>query len=149
MLSQTAEYALRAMAHLAQVNGDGEARRAEEIAERLDVPRNYLSKILHSLARERLLESTRGPHGGFRLSGDPESLPLGRIVEVFDPQLLAPERRCLMGQTICSDEEACAAHAHWKEVSVAVRSFFSRTTLADLAADPEGVTPPKRAAKAR
>lgn len=140
MLSQTAEYALRAMVHIAteEGEGEGEALRAEEISDALGVPRNYLSKILHALAREGLLESTRGPRGGFRLAIPAEALPLGRIVRVFDPRLLAEEQRCLMGQTVCSDENACAAHDQWKQVARTVRAFFSRTSLEDLASGNAG-----------
>ena len=60
MLSRTAEYALRAVLFLAD---RGEPTNVELIAERLDVPRNYLSKILHRLAREGVLSSTRGQGG--------------------------------------------------------------------------------------
>ena len=57
MLSRTAEYALRAVLFLAD---SGEPANVERIAERLRVPRNYLSKTLHRLAREGVLASTRG-----------------------------------------------------------------------------------------
>lgn len=136
MLSQTAEYALRAMVHLAREGKNETPLQAEEIAEALDVPRNYLSKILHALARRNLLTSTRGPHGGFRLAVAPEELPLAHIVEVFDPQLLAEDRRCLLGQPVCSDENACPAHDEWKRVSRTMRAFFLGTSLARLGADP-------------
>jgi Rrf2 family protein len=132
MLSQTAQYALRAMVHLAREDGTGEMLQAEQIARALDVPRNYLSKILHALARQKLLDSTRGPRGGFSLSAPPEKIPLARIIEVFDPQLLAEDRRCLLGREVCSDSDPCAAHAHWKQVSASVREFFGGTTLGDL-----------------
>jgi Rrf2 family protein len=137
MLSQTAEYALRAMVHLAR---EGEERDvslpADEIAHALTLPGNYLSKILHSLAREGLLRSTRGPNGGFRLAAPADELALGRIVAVFDSELLAEDGRCLLGQEVCSDENACPAHAHWKQVSQDVRTFFSATTLRQLAVGP-------------
>ncbi len=148
MLSQTTEYALRALVHLAGagVATPPEARssdppsdavpsvtlQAEEIAEALDVPRNYLSKILHTLSREGILNSTRGPRGGFRLAAPAAELPLSRIVQVFEPHLLADEQRCLLGQSVCSDDDPCPAHDHWKGVSRAVRAFFSATTLEDL-----------------
>jgi Rrf2 family transcriptional regulator, iron-sulfur cluster assembly transcription factor len=133
MLSQTGEYALRAMVHLAQAEEEGARIQADEVAEALQIPRNYLSKILHTLGRKGLLASTRGPGGGFRLAVPPAELPLARIVEIFDPQLLAEDRRCLMGREVCSDADACPAHEHWKKVSREVRAFFSRTTLATLA----------------
>lgn len=143
MLSQTGEYALRAMVHLARLSDDGTRVQADEVADALQIPRNYLSKILHTLGKEGLLESTRGPGGGFRLALAPDDLPLARIVEIFDPQLLAEKRRCLMGQEICSDDAACAAHEHWKKVSRDVLAFFARTTVGALAKEPgPGAYPP-------
>ena len=57
ILSQTAEHALRAVLYLAQ--REDELVRVGDIAEALSIPRNYLSKILHLLAREGVLASTR------------------------------------------------------------------------------------------
>lgn len=134
MLSQTGEYALRALVHLAhRGDGSGTLIQAEETADALGVPRSYLSKILHTLARAGLLESSRGPGGGFRLAEAAEEVPLARIVQIFDPHLLAEERRCLMGREVCSDADACPAHEHWKDVSGRVQAFFQNTTLGDLA----------------
>lgn len=133
MLSQTAEYALRAMVHLARHEPGKIPIQADDIAEALDVPRNYLSKILHALAREGFLLSTRGPGGGFRLAASPDELPLGRIVGVFDSHLMSEEGRCLMGRAVCSDDDGCPAHERWKLVAKSVRGFFRHTTLADLA----------------
>src|SRR5690606_6227227 len=67
MLSDTAEYALRATLYIAQHANDTRLVRTDETAQALGVPRNYLSKILHVLARHGVLSSTRGPLGGFRL----------------------------------------------------------------------------------
>ncbi|HSH75920.1 MAG TPA: Rrf2 family transcriptional regulator, partial [Longimicrobiales bacterium] len=67
ILSQTAVYALKATLRLAEQEPGGRMR-VDDIAAELDVPRNYLSKILHTLAREGLLSSSRGPGGGFELA---------------------------------------------------------------------------------
>src|SRR6188768_3085965 len=69
MLSQTIEYALRASLHIARSHPN--SVRVTEIADATDAPRNYLAKILGQLARAGLLESTRGPTGGFRFSSHP------------------------------------------------------------------------------
>ena len=74
MLSQTAEYALRTVLYLAD-RGDGPSASADELARVLGVPRNYLSKTLHRLAREGILASARGRGGGFRLAADPGGSP--------------------------------------------------------------------------
>lgn len=132
MLSQTSEYALRAILHLSREGGSDPVR-VDDVAEALQVPRNYLSKILHVLAREGILESTRGPHGGFRLARPAEGLSLAEVVAHFQPDLLAPGERCLLGRPRCLDSDPCAAHDTWKEISESIRSFFLETTVEDLA----------------
>lgn len=128
MLSLTAEYALRTVLFLADRGGGSVP--AEEIAEALGVPRNYLSKTLHRLAREGVLRSTRGKGGGFRLGVDPARLTLLRVIAPFDQ--MSGERRCLLGRSECSDRNPCPAHSRWKAVSERVTDFFRETTVRDL-----------------
>jgi Rrf2 family protein len=129
VLSQTAEYALRAVLHIAE-EGRDRPLRVEEVADVLRVPRNYLSKILHVLAREGILRSSRGPQGGFRLAVPAGELPLERVVAPFDRIL---ERdRCLLGRPSCSDVRPCAAHDRWRDVAGSVRDFFRVTTIGEL-----------------
>lgn len=129
MLSQTAEYALRTVLYLADRDDDAPAS-AEELARALRVPRNYLSKTLHRLTRERILVSTRGKGGGFRLAVEPERLSLLRVVEPFDQ--ISGERRCLLGRPACNDKNPCPAHQRWKVVSERLAQFFQRTTVGAL-----------------
>lgn len=133
VLSQTAMYALKAAVYLAE-SSDGETSvRVDDIAEELGAPRNYLSKILHSLTREGVLVSTRGPGGGFRLANPPDAVPLAMVIRPFDD--FAREPGCVMGQDRCSDNHPCAAHARWKEMFASVRDFFEDTTLGELIRD--------------
>lgn len=130
ILSQTAVYALKAVLYLAEEDGPDPVR-VDQIAEALDVPRNYLSKILYSLARAGVLSSTRGPHGGFRLAKKPSELTLSRVVDTFDE--VEVRSGCLLGRKRCSDANPCAAHARWKDISSGVEAFFRETTVQDLA----------------
>lgn len=129
MLSQTAQYALRTVVLIASDRSAG-AVPVEGIAERLGVPRNYLSKTLHQLARAGVLHSTRGPRGGFRLAVPADRLRLAQVVQPFDD--VAGERQCLLGRAVCSERTACHAHARWKATGEAVAAFFRDTTVADL-----------------
>lgn len=133
MLSQSGEYALRAVLYIAGHEAAGPVR-VIEIAEALSVPRNYLSKILHQLARAGVLGSTRGPRGGFELVGSPEEITLSRVVSPVDPS--SDRIECLLGQPRCSDERPCAAHERWRAVSEVVWTFFNETTLSDLLLSP-------------
>lgn len=129
MISKTAEYALRAVLYIARETERGPAR-ANEIAAALEVPGNYLSKILHTLARAGILTSERGPRGGFRLAKDTNELYLADLLEALDPGVLRAD--CLLGSPSCSDETACAVHGRWKKVREPVCEFFRQTAVADV-----------------
>lgn len=138
MLSDTAEYALRATLYIAQHATAQQPVRADVVAEVLGVPRNYLSKTLNVLARRGVLASTRGPLGGFRLAPGGLAMPLIRIVEPFDP--LEIGRTCILGRPRCSDLNPCPAHGRWKGIGDQVRGFFRDTTIADLLSERGSLT---------
>ena len=129
MLSQTAEYALRALVLLAE-RPAGSSARVGELARALDIPQNYLSKTLGALSRTGVVTSTRGKGGGFALARPATQISLLDVIDPFDR--LGDRPACLMGQGECSEAKACAAHHTWKAVSAKVHAFFLQTTLADL-----------------
>jgi len=109
----------------------------EDMAAALDVPRNYLSKVLHVLAREGLLTSVRGPRGGFSLARDPADILLADVILHFDD--IATASGCLLGRARCSDQTPCAAHARWRGVAEEVRAFLNQTTVGDLSSSGAGL----------
>lgn len=137
-LPQTAEYALRAVLHIASRK---DLVRVAPMAEELGMPRNYLSKTLHQLAKAGVLESTRGPRGGFQLAIPADKLTLAVILEPFG---VLDGGGCLLGRTECLDSAPCAAHWRWKALSAGLEEFFGETTVADLRA---GAPRPKTSAK--
>jgi len=130
VLSQTADYAVRAMLGIAARASGDEAVRVADLAKELRIPQNYLSKILHRLAQRGLLVSARGRRGGFRLAARAGSTPLAEVVRAFD--VMEQRTYCLLGRPTCSDRRPCAAHARWKRVSEHWLTFFRETTLAEL-----------------
>lgn len=129
MISKTNQYAIRAVLYLAQVP-DGESVRAYEIAEGLQLPGNYLSKILHTLVRAGVLQSERGPRGGFRLAKAGAAVSLAEVMAPFDS--VGQQRSCLLGHAECSDEAPCQLHDTWKRASDPLVGFFNKTKIADL-----------------
>lgn len=129
ILSQTAEHALRAILYVAR-HGGTQPVRVNDAAQALEIPRNYLSKILHNLARAGILSSSRGKAGGFRLGKAADRLSLWAVVEKFDR--MPAQRRCLLGRPVCSDRTPCVAHATWKTTAESINAFFRETTVADL-----------------
>ena len=127
-ISGTTQYALRAVLFVAE-HGIDEPVRVDAIAAALSVPRNYLSKTLHALARANVLRSGRGPRGGFQLADPPDQISLARVAAPFDD---LSARSCLLGRTSCGWKSPCSAHPRWEQVSNALQAFFSDTTIADL-----------------
>jgi Rrf2 family protein len=131
-LSQTAEYALRAVVHLARQTADSPVQ-ATDLAAATLVPEDYLRKVLHELVRSGVLRSTRGKHGGFRLAMPAARLTLLEVVSPFDR--LTGRRTCLLGRPECSDADPCPLHHRWKAMSDELARFFGQTTIADIAHD--------------
>lgn len=137
MFTATSEYALRALVQLAR-QPEGESVLGKDLAERAQIPANYLSKILWSLRNAGYLEATRGQGGGYRLAKAPDRITLIEIVRLFEG--VTAEPGCLLGeQHECSDKTPCSAHAAWKKVKEAYLHFICSTTLADIGEpDPSG-----------
>ena len=129
-VSKTTRYALQAATDLAKRWDENAPSQAAEIADRTGVPKNYLSKVLHQLARGGVCLSERGPKGGFRLARNPSEIPLAEVVEAVDPSMT--DRQCLLGRPACRDSDPCPAHAQWKTISEELDRFLHETSLADL-----------------
>lgn len=129
MLSTTGEYALRAVIYLAQ-HANGHPTPANVVAEALSLPQNYLSKTLNRLAREGILESRRGPRGGFRLAKPPMALQVTAIVG--HPSNERGPLRCLLADRPCEAGNRCPAHDRWSTWMNAAHSMMEGTTVADL-----------------
>src|SRR2546421_8718519 len=128
--SRSAEYAIRAFVHLAQVP-DGKYAMAKNIAEQEGIPGHFLAKILQQLARKGLLRSSKGPTGGFALKVDASEIRMLDIVEALDG--LAPYEQCAAGLHACNDEMQCGLHENWKGLRSRIMEYLERNTIADVA----------------
>jgi Rrf2 family protein len=131
MLSHTAEYALRALVHLAALPA-GKVILGKDLADRAAIPARYLSKILWVLGNAGIIDATRGSGGGYRLRRPARQIRLAEVVDLFDKARARPV--CLLGwNPECSDARPCPAHAAWKSVRDAYVRFLETTTIADIA----------------
>ncbi len=136
MLSQTTEYALRAMACLAYA--PDELTPTPRLAEQTLVPPNYLAKVLQSLAQADLITGRRGVGGGYRLSRPAAEISLLDVVNAIDP--VEPIESCPLGLPN-HGMNLCALH---RCVDQAARQFieaFKGVRLSDLIADSGGTRP--------
>lgn len=131
MLSQTSEYALRAMVCLADsaVKDKEHYVNVPDMALSTKVPITYLSKVLQALTRGKLVQQKRGIKGGFRLAKAPEEIALLSIVQLFDE--IERIRSCPLKLKEHS-RTLCPLHSTLDKAACALISSFSTTTLKDL-----------------
>jgi Rrf2 family protein len=127
MLSQTIEYALRAMTYLASTER-GAAFNSETIAERTKVPKGYLSKILRDLVVAELIVSQRGPNGGFSLARPPDKITMLDVVNAVDP--IPRIKKCPLGNP--SHLQLCPLHRRLDDAIAMIEQEFKRTSLAEV-----------------
>jgi len=131
MFSQTVEYALRAVVHLA-----GEAPQpwtVEAIAQATHVPQAYLAKVLQSLVQAGVVRSQRGLHGGIALAKSPEDLSVLEVVNAVDPIRRIAE--CPLGLN-GHGERLCPLHRRLDNALEMVEKAFADTTLREILDDP-------------
>jgi len=116
----------------------------KDLAEKADIPPNYLAKILLMLKNAGLLGTARGSRGGYWLVRPPESIRLIEIVQLFD-QTATPQP-CVLGYLEpCATDELCSAHKRWNAIRAAYLDFLEATTIADLAREDAGIKAPQSA----
>ncbi len=130
VLSQTAEYALRAMAWLA-IMPAGEPLRVRDLSIATGIPSHYLSKVMRRLVLAGLLRSQKGQGGGFVLSKAPEEIPFIDILIAMD--VYPTDGRCAFGWGACDEIRPCPLHCSWSRLKEQLRSWAEDTTLADIA----------------
>lgn len=122
-------YALQALIRLPD---DGSYRLARNLAKDLDLPGPFLAKILQDLGHHGILESHRGPGGGFRLSRRPEHITLREIVVAMEGP--DPFVDCLLGHSDGGGKCQCPLRPAWDEVQHLLTTRLAATSLRDLQA---------------
>ncbi|MCA9627459.1 MAG: Rrf2 family transcriptional regulator [Myxococcales bacterium] len=136
MISQTTEYALRAVVWLARQ--PDELQGTKKISEAIQVPSGYLSKVLQKLTRAGLVISSPGRGGGFRLARKPEDIRVLEVVNAVDP--LQRIQSCPLGLA-SHGSNLCALHRKLDDDLARTEMAFASTTISDLLDDRSGTQP--------
>ena len=136
MISQTTEYALRAVVHLA-FHAE-EPQTTQQIATATKAPVAYLSKVLQNLRRAGIVTMRRGLHGGALLAKVPQSLTVYEVVQAVDPiqRILS----CPLNLE-AHGENLCPLHRRLDNALCQVEEAFQDSTIADLLSDATGSIP--------
>ncbi len=127
-LTTKGRYAVTAMLDLALHDTQGPITLAE-IAKRQDISLQYLEQLFTKLRKRGLVESSRGPGGGYRLAKLASDITVARVIYSVDESI--DVTRC-GGQQNCQGEFRCLTHDLWMELNQHVSEFLNRVTLAGL-----------------
>ena len=127
LISQTVEYALRAMVVLA--DRPDEPQVAQVIAQRTCVPAGYLSKVLQQLGRAGLVKAQRGLGGGWTLARPPDEISILEVMNVVDP--IQRITTCPLGIK-SHGKNLCPLHRKLDDALRLVEQAFGSTSLADV-----------------
>jgi Rrf2 family protein len=131
MISQTAEYALRAVVYLASQGG--EARTVHQVAQATRVKEAYLAKVMQGLSRANLVRSQRGLGGGFSLATPPELLTVFDVVQAVDP--IRRITACPLG--LKGHINLCPLHRRLDNAIAMVEKALRESTIAELLVEPD------------
>lgn len=136
MISKTAEYALRAVVHLASPASETASQTLGQIAEATQVPAGYLSKVLQQLSRTGIVSSQRGLGGGFQLARSPQELTVYDVVQPVDP--IERIDACPLG---LKEHECglCPLHATLDAAAANLETAFRSATIAQLSAESQSL----------
>lgn len=127
-LTTKGRYAVTAMLDLALHDSDDPVALAD-ISQRQDISLTYLEQLFSKLRRHGLVESARGPGGGYRLVGDADDITIAKVIYSVDEPI--DVTRC-GGKQNCQADERCLTHDLWMELNRHVSDFLNGVTLGDL-----------------
>ena len=139
-MSTRGRFGLRALIHLA-AHADGEPVAVSEIADEMEVSPDYLMQLFVRMRRGRLLESVRGPSGGFRFARNPDEITIGDIVRCVEGSL-SPIDCIRENPAGCvrefDDADVCAkapkyvSRIAWLSITKKIVEIFDSTTICDI-----------------
>ena len=130
IFSKTCEYALRAVFYIAHKTAGGGRVSIKEVAEGINSPEHFLAKILQDLSRRGIVQSAKGPNGGFYFNQVALKRPLSDVVEAVDGNGIFIG--CGLGLQYCSDINPCPLHNEFKDIRNRIQEMLYRTTIEEF-----------------
>lgn len=136
MFSKACEYGIRSTIVVLLHSLDDNTISLSDIAEEIQSPVAFTAKIMQSLVRSKLVDSYKGPHGGFKINKCKiDDIVLFDIVEAIDGDQIL--KKCCMGLPDCNDENPCPAHEKYKPIKSHLKNMMLTTTVYEMAIEYE------------
>lgn len=130
VFSKTCEYAIRSVFFIAHRTASGNRVGIKEIANGIDSPEHFLAKILQDLSRRGIVQSAKGPNGGFYMDDVALKRPLSDVVEAVDGSSLFTG--CGLGLAYCSETDPCPLHHEFKAIRNQLKDLLEQTRIVDF-----------------
>ena len=131
MFSKGCQYGMRAVLFLAVYSSLQKRLGVVEIADKLEVPKHFLAKILQQLAKEKLISSTKGPSGGFYLNKENRQQNLKDVIIALDGNQIFTD--CILGLKECSSEKPCPLHFQAYGIREGLKYQIEHQTIDEIA----------------
>lgn len=130
MISKTCGYAIRGIVYLALEENRKRKIGIHEIANELAIPLHFMGKVMQELSKRAIINSIKGPNGGFYVNERTISTNLIEIIEAIDG--LGVLRKCYLGREECSSVNPCPMHDEFDACRLAIFKTFEEQTIANL-----------------
>jgi iron-sulfur cluster assembly transcription factor iscR len=127
-LTTKGRFAVTAMIDLA-LNAQNNAVKLNSISERQQISLSYLEQLFSKLRRAGLVESIRGPGGGYILGRDAGEINIAQIIAAAEDEL---DATLCKGKANCQSGAPCLTHNLWENLNHTINAYLSSVTLAGL-----------------
>ena len=127
-LSTKSRYAVTSLLDMVMHSNQGPVSLAD-ISQRQGISLSYLEQLFAKMRKNKLVVSTRGPGGGYRLSQPPEQVNISDIITAVDDKLEVSNKDALPG---ASNYEPCLTEQLWDELSDQISTYLTGISLADM-----------------
>ena len=127
ILTKRVNYGVKGLLNLARNNNQSFLKK---ISQEEEIPESYLAKIFQVFVQRGILDSKKGPNGGFYLAMALDEISIGKIVECLEgePNL----ERCPIGSSSCENKDSCVIFTTWREHEEAKNELLKNITIEDI-----------------
>jgi Rrf2 family protein len=129
LFSKSFGYAVRSILYIASLREQKQFVQLDEIASQLHLPKQYMGRLLKTLAKEKILISFKGPTGGFCITEESLQLPLITLMEITDDNRL---ENCVIKKKKCNPSNLCPLHDHFSKIREDLSIIMNNTTIGEF-----------------
>lgn len=134
MFSKSCEYAIKAMIYIVSESLEGNRVKVNSLAQEIGVPEAFMGKIMSQLAQKQLVESLKGPYGGYQTStSHAKKMSIIDVIHAVDGSQIL--EGCALSLSSCDEKNPCPMHEQFAEIRQSLKFRFGQKSMYDLAVE--------------